>query len=362
MHRAFKLLVGCGLLMAGEATVMPSSAPALIPSVRPSATGMTLRGGGEAGKGMKRVMSHQDIETENFGEADTLEARYFAKDQVEGEHRSLWHDLPLFESDMETGKPTGSLNFVCEIPKWTRKKFELATKEALNPIKQDEKKGQLRSFKKGDIYFNYGCFPRTWEDPDFVHPDVKVGGDNDPLDVCEIGLRQIATGKVRPVKVLGILCMIDEGEADWKVVAIDREDPWADKLKDIDDVQRLIPGLLDAIREWFRTYKIPDGKPANEFALGEQFMNRAYALGVVHETHRAWARLIKGNAEEEGLNATDEKKEAPAPDTAKAAGKKKFTMKRNLSVPALDALKQVEGSMLSDDAALAEAMAKAKVE
>ena len=35
-------------------------------------------------------------------------------------------------------------------------------------------------------------------------------------------------------------------------------------------------------------------------------MNRAYALGVVHETHRAWARLIKGNAEEEGLNATDE--------------------------------------------------------
>jgi len=33
-------------------------------------------------------------------------------------------------------------------------------------------------------------------------------------------------GKVRPVKVLGILCMIDEGEADWKVVAIDREDPW----------------------------------------------------------------------------------------------------------------------------------------
>ena len=83
-----------------------------------------------------------------------------------------WHDLPLFESDVNTQKPTGSLNFVCEIPKWTRKKFELATKEALNPIKQDEKKGQLRSFKKGDIYFNYGCFPRTWEDPDFVHPDV----------------------------------------------------------------------------------------------------------------------------------------------------------------------------------------------
>lgn len=365
MHRGLKLLVGCGMLMAAEAAVMPYGAPALVPAVRAPGRGMALRGGGEdeapKGKGLKRVMSHQDIETETFGEQDTLEARYFAKDKDEGEHRSLWHDLPLFESDPETGKPTGSLNFVCEIPKWTRKKFELATKEALNPIKQDEKKGQLRTFKKGDIYFNYGCFPRTWEDPDFVHPDVKVGGDNDPLDVCEIGLRQIQTGKVRPVKVLGILCMIDEGEADWKVVVIDREDPWADKLKDIDDVQRQIPGLLDAIREWFRTYKIPDGKPPNEFALGEQFMNRAYALGVVHETHRAWARLVKGNAEEDGLETT-EVKDAPAPEKAKASGKKKFTMKRNLSVPALDALKQVEGSMLSDDSALAAAMAKAKVE
>ena len=41
-----------------------------------------------------------------------------------------------------------------------RKKFELATKEPLNPIKQDDSSGHLASFKKGDIYFNYGCFPR----------------------------------------------------------------------------------------------------------------------------------------------------------------------------------------------------------
>jgi hypothetical protein len=31
-----------------------------------------------------------------------------------------------------------------------------------------------------------------------------------------------------------------------QVVAIDREDPWADKLKDIDDVQRQIPGMSAA--------------------------------------------------------------------------------------------------------------------
>ena len=55
--------------------------------------------------------------------------------------------------------------------------------------------------------------------------------------------------------------MIDEGEADWKVVAIDAEDKWAPFLNDIDDVEKHLPGTLGAVREWFRTYKIPDGKP-----------------------------------------------------------------------------------------------------
>jgi hypothetical protein len=53
----------------------------------------------------------------------------------------------------------------------------------------------LREFKKGDIFFNYGCFPQTWEDPTFIHPDADgTRGDNDPLDVCEIGARIIAPG------------------------------------------------------------------------------------------------------------------------------------------------------------------------
>lgn len=50
-------------------------------------------------------------------------------------------------------------------------------------------------FKKGDIYFNYGCFPQTWEDPTYIHPDAEgCRGDNDPLDVVEIGARIVAPG------------------------------------------------------------------------------------------------------------------------------------------------------------------------
>ena len=84
----------------------------------------------------------------------------------------------------------------------TRKKFEVATTEGATPIKQDEKKGVPREFKKGDIFFNYGCFLRTWR----TWPRVEghgYPGDND-LYVCEIGLRQVQTKRSgRSVRVIG---------------------------------------------------------------------------------------------------------------------------------------------------------------
>ena len=45
---------------------------------------------------------------------------------------------------------------------------------------------------------------------------------------------------------------------------------------------------MDAIREWFRTYKIPDGKPENKFGLKGKCMDAAYAMKVIDETHHAW--------------------------------------------------------------------------
>ena len=45
----------------------------------------------------------------------------------------------------------------------------------------------------------------------------RVQGDNDPLDVVEIGTTQLTPGAVVKVKVLGVFAMIDDGETDWKV-------------------------------------------------------------------------------------------------------------------------------------------------
>ena len=49
------------------------------------------------------------------------------------------------------------------------------------------------------------------------------------------------------VKVLGTLALIDDGETDWKVLAIDVTDPLAKSLNDIGDVEKLMPGEADIL-------------------------------------------------------------------------------------------------------------------
>lgn len=121
-------------------------------------------------------------------------------------------------------------------------------------------------------------FCQTWEDPNVVHPETKAKGDNDPLDVCEIGELVGYCGQVKQVKVLGVMALLDEEETDWKVIVIDINDPLSPKLNDIEDVERHLPGLLRATNEWFRIYKIPDGKPENQFAFSGECKNKKYSF------------------------------------------------------------------------------------
>lgn len=209
---------------------------------------------------------------------------------------SPFHDIPLYAN-----KEQNIFNMIVEIPRWTNAKLEISKEEAFNPIKQDEKKGKLRfvrnCFPHHGYIWNYGALPQTWEDPTSTHPDTKAVGDNDPLDVCEIGENVGYTGQIKQVKILGTMALLDEGETDWKLIAIDVNDPLASKLNDIEDVEKHLPGLLRATNEWFRIYKIPDGKPENNFAFGGEAKNKAYALEVVHETNEAWKRLINKTVE-----------------------------------------------------------------
>ena len=73
-----------------------------------------------------------------------------------------------------------------------------------------------------------------------------------------------------------------------QVLCIATNDPLASQLNDIDDVERVIPGLISTAREWLRNYKLPDGKPPNAFGLDERAMDKAYTMEVVKETHDFW--------------------------------------------------------------------------
>jgi len=233
--------------------------------------------------------------TEEKGTPETLEYRIAFK---QGEKTiSCWHEIPLYAGD-------GLLHFICEIPKETAAKMEVATDEPATPIKQDTKKGKIR-FYPYNINWNYGMLPQTWEDPDHKNTELDgVAGDNDPVDVVEIGSEQLKMGGVYRVKPLGVYAMIDDGELDWKVIAINAADPKADTVNDIADVEREFPGQLQKIMEWFRDYKMPDGKPANHFGYDFQAKDKAFTLKVIEETHTFYNKLKNGsrpNSEELSL-------------------------------------------------------------
>ncbi|XP_050149091.1 soluble inorganic pyrophosphatase 6, chloroplastic-like isoform X2 [Malus sylvestris] len=207
-----------------------------------------------------------DVQIKEEGQPETLDYRLFFVDRS-GQKVSPWHDIPLQVGD-------GVFNFVVEIPKESSAKMEVATDEPHTPIKQDTKKGKLRYYPY-NINWNYGLLPQTWEDPSLANNEVEGAfGDNDPVDVVEIGDSRRKIGEILKVKPLAALAMIDEGELDWKIVAISLDDPRASLVNDIDDVEKHFPGTLAAIRDWFRDYKIPDGKPANKFGLGNKAANK----------------------------------------------------------------------------------------
>merc|ERR1719310_1407450 len=162
-----------------------------------------------------------DVTFEESGEFGTTE--YVMTFKRGDETISPWHDMPL---ELEGGL----YNMLTEIPKMTLQKMEVATKAEKNPIMQDEKKGKARLYH-GPIFWNYGCLPQTWEDP-------NVKGDADLVDVVEIGAASQEMGAVVPVKPLGVLSMIDDGELDWKVIAISASDEHAKDINDVGDIEK----------------------------------------------------------------------------------------------------------------------------
>jgi len=226
------------------------------------------------------------------GEVGTAEYRMHYKSPFD-KPVSPWHDIRLQTATY------GILNCVIEIPKFSTAKMECALAEEHNPIAQDIKDGKPRNYH-GPIYWNYGFLPQTWEDPSDVHATIGAKGDGDPLDVVEIGSKVLSTGMVVAVKPLGALALIDDGELDWKIIAVNMEDPIGAELHDLEHLQAKYPEVISGIREWFRWYKTPDGKPLNTFGFDGECMPRATANEQISICFDHWRNLrwgkIKDNA------------------------------------------------------------------
>jgi inorganic pyrophosphatase len=230
------------------------------------------------------------------GKASTFRVHY----EYAGTRISPWHDVPLVQSELAgpDGRAVPLFHFLCEIPRGTSAKMELVKEIVSNPIAQDVRDGRPRRYEHGHSLVNYGALMQTWEDPNRADPDTGVGGDNDPIDVLQIGYRPCEVGEIQRVRVLGGLALIDGGETDWKIIVADEDEDlthFGDGLWDIEDVERMRPGLVGRLREWFRVYKVAEGKPPNRFGLGGRAVDAAHARRVVFQTHAQWHSLIVGS-------------------------------------------------------------------
>lgn len=86
------------------------------------------------------------------------------------------------------------------------------------------------------------------------------------------------------------MALIDDKETDWKIIAININDPLAQLMNDIDDVETVMPGAIDAIRRYFRDYKSHD-KVINDFGLDGQAMPKQFAMNVIELVHDQWVQL-----------------------------------------------------------------------
>lgn len=107
----------------------------------------------------------------------------------------------------------------------------------------------------------YGFIPQTYcGDKIQALSPKSLRGDGDPIDICVLSESAINRAEVLiNARVIGGLRMIDDEEADDKIIAILENDPvWGSTM----DVSELPEAILERLRHYFLTYKMKPGQPS----------------------------------------------------------------------------------------------------
>lgn len=120
-----------------------------------------------------------------------------------------------------------------------------------------------------------------------------IVGDDDPLDICVLTEREITHGNIIVSAIpIGGFRMIDNGEADDKIIAVLKRDEVYSQWNDITDLPKTI---LDRLQHYFLTYKqLPGEAPKCEIT---DVYGREEALEVIRRSQNDYNKLY-GNLEE----------------------------------------------------------------
>jgi inorganic pyrophosphatase len=124
----------------------------------------------------------------------------------------------------------------------------------------------------------YGFVPRTYcaDRVCRLAPAARCG-DGDPLDICVLSERAIArTEIIVRARVIGGLQMIDNGEADDKIISVLENDYVWGAARGISEVPAV---LVERLEHYFVTYKLVPGRHTP--ARVARVYGRAHALRVV---------------------------------------------------------------------------------
>lgn len=160
-----------------------------------------------------------------------------------------WHEVEIGEDAPDI------VNAVIEIPKGSKLKYELDKKSGL--IKVDRV-----LFSSVHYPANYGFIPQTYCE------------DHDPLDVLVLGQEPVAPLSIMRAKIIGVMRMQDQGEADDKLIAVHADDPEYSHYQSILD---LTPHRMTEVRRFFEDYKVLENKKV----VVEKFLDRPDAIGIL---------------------------------------------------------------------------------
>ncbi len=143
-----------------------------------------------------------------------------------------WHDVELGDETPEL------VPAIIEVPKGSKTKYEL-----------DKATGMIRVdrilYSSVQYPANYGFIPRTYCE------------DHDPLDVLVLGQEPVAPLSIMRAKPIGLMKMLDHGEADDKIIAVHADDPEYAHYESIDE---LPPHRMTEVKRFFEDYKVLEEK------------------------------------------------------------------------------------------------------